>query len=165
MRCFYSSGNYSFRLSLSIVIPSLFSSILGLERSQSPRVILSVLGKSLASPGDGPYKLPNKKEELSSALAINLAETLGTPFKRRRITTEILIINYNYQLITSNSHVFNSSHMSTSSIQLRKGSYYELHPFNFYNSRELLVYKTQQLKFVSSLSLISNFYTTHNNSL
>ena len=46
----------------------LFSSRLSLERFQSPRVVPSAMEKILASLGDGPYKLPNKKEELSSAL-------------------------------------------------------------------------------------------------
>ena len=55
-------------LSLSFVIHLLFSSILNLEGSQRPRVVPSAIEKSFASLGDGPYKLPNKKEELSSAL-------------------------------------------------------------------------------------------------
>ena len=65
---FCPSGKSRVHLSLSFVIHFLFSSMLSLEGSQSPRVVPFAMGKIRASLGDGPYKLPNKKEELSLAL-------------------------------------------------------------------------------------------------
>ena len=129
---------YSSYLGPFIMIYSLFNCLLGLKKSRA--------SKSPSIPGDGPYKLPNKKEELSSALAISQLprnELLESQLNNNLGTYSLF--SYCYQLLVK--IIYMSSTLFTRVIPspIKKKDFFEFYP--------LLLFLQECQKFIGYINL------------